>query len=253
MPTDFKNKTVLVTGGNTGIGQKTSELFGMQGANVIVNYLENPQDAEGTKKAIESNHGKALICEADISDLTQVKKMFQVITKEFGSLDVLINNAAVNLPNSLFEITIEDWKKVFEVNLLGTFLCAREAAKMMLEAGQGVIVNIGSTRSLPQCARPTNIDYSASKAAVVNLTSSLAKELAPKIRVNAVSPGYTATRMQMQRSAEYRRRAAQKTPLGKMADQEDIAEAVLFLASDKAKHITGQNLLVDGGYSVNLG
>ena len=170
--------------------------------------------------------------------------------KEFGRIDILVNNAGIAISRPFLEKTVEDWIKTLKVNLIGVFLCSQAAAKYMVAQKSGKIINISSIRGIDHCGREGIMDYSASKAAVINLTKTMAKELAPHINVNTVAPGHTLTEMTQPLPEEVKRNMIEGSYLKRMAQPEDIAKAILFLASDDANFITGQLLLVDGGFSL---
>ncbi|MFH0713809.1 MAG: 3-oxoacyl-ACP reductase family protein [Candidatus Micrarchaeota archaeon] len=248
----FENKVVLVTGAGTGIGKATALAFGKEGAIVVVNYNTSRESAESVVEEIKKLGGKAISIKCDVADTGEVKQMFEKIVKEFGRLDILVNNAALTTSKNddFLSSTIEDWEKMFRTNVLGTFLCSQAAAKLMLSQKNGKIINFSSIRGLDGCGRKL-IDYAASKAAIINFTKTLAKQLAPTVNVNCIAPGWTATETNLKRLQEPAiREDVERTYLKRMAQPEEIANAVLFLASDDASYITGQVLIVDGGYSL---
>jgi 3-oxoacyl-[acyl-carrier protein] reductase len=179
-----------------------------------------------------------------------VERFTEAFLREFGRIDILVNNAGVVISRPFLEKTVEDWVKTLEVNLIGVFLCSQSAAKYMLKQKSGKIINISSIRGIDHCGREGIMDYSASKAAVINLTKTMAKELAPHINVNTVAPGHTLTEMTQPLPDEIKKTMIEGSYLKRMAQPEDIAKAILFLASDDANFITGQLLLVDGGFSL---
>jgi len=180
-----------------------------------------------------------------------VTKMVEEITHSFGRIDILVNNAGVN-PFILEaeKIKEEGWDQVLDVNLKGVFLCCQAVGKQMIKQGGGKIINISSIRGIDHCGREGVMDYSASKGAVINLTKTMAKELAPYINVNTVAPGHTLTEMTQPLPEEVKKNMIEGSYLKRMAQPEDIAKAILFLASEDANFITGQLLLVDGGFSL---
>jgi 3-oxoacyl-[acyl-carrier protein] reductase len=179
-----------------------------------------------------------------------VDRFIGEFVKEFGRIDILVNNAGIAINRPFLEKTAEDWMRTLEVNLIGVFLCSQAAARYMLQQKSGKIVNISSIRGIDHCGREGVMDYSASKGAVINLTKTMAKELAPHINVNTVAPGHTLTEMTQPLPEEVKRNMIEGSYLKRMARPEDIAKAILFLASDDASFITGQLLLVDGGFSL---
>jgi len=190
---------------------------------------------------------------ADVSKKEQVQTTVDSFVKEFGRIDILVNNAGMTIPRSFMEKTAEDWIKTLEVNLIGVFLCAQAAAKYMLAQKSGKIVNISSIRGVAHCGREGVMDYSAAKSGVISLTKTMAKELAPHINVNTVAPGHTQTDLTAPLPDAVKKGMIEGSYLKRMAQPEDIAKAILFLASDDANFITGQMILVDGGFSLKAG
>lgn len=238
----LKDKRILITGGARGIGAAIAARFLEEGSRVVV--LDLDKDAllriQNQMPALAGT-----IC-ADVSDAKAVLKAFNELDGTFKGLDILINNAGISQRKSFLEITPEEWNKVLDVNLNGVFYVAQQAAKRMLKQGSGVILNMGSTNAL--MGYPHYASYNSSKAGVVELTRSMALELAPKIRVNAVCPGYILTPMQ---EAEYTpdmlRACESKVPLGRLGKPEDVAALFAFLASEDADYVTGQCFVIDGG------
>jgi len=238
----LKGKRVLVTGGASGIGGATAHRFLDEGAIVVV--LDRDEQAlEVFKSQHPGLRGTIL---ADVSDPEEVAKAFEKLDELTPGLDVLINNAGISIRHSFLDITPEEWRTVMEVNLNGVFYVAQQAARRMLSGEGGCILNMGSTNGLR--GYHYYADYNASKAGVIELTRSMALELAPKIRVNAVCPGYILTPMQ---EAEYTPEMLQacesKIPLNKLGRPEDVAGLFVFLASDDAAFITGETIVIDGG------
>jgi NAD(P)-dependent dehydrogenase (short-subunit alcohol dehydrogenase family) len=187
---------------------------------------------------------------ADVSKKDQVQRAVDSFVQDFDRIDILVNNAGISVPRPFLEKTVEDWIRTLEVNLIGVFLCAQAAAKYMLDQKSGKIINISSIRGIDHCGREGIMDYSAAKGGVINLTKTMAKELAPYINVNAVAPGHTLTEMTAPLPDAVKKVMIEGSYLKRMAQPEDIAKAILFLASDDANFITGQILLVDGGFSL---
>ncbi len=235
-------KRVLITGGAGGIGRATAARFLEEGARVVV--LDRDDRAlEAARQTLPGLDG--LLC-ADVSDPAAVERAYADLDALWGGLDVLVNNAGISIRHPFLEITPEEWRQVLQVNLDGIFYMAQGAARRMLAQGGGVIVNMGSTNALR--GYPYYADYNASKAGVVELTRSLALELAPAIRVNAVCPGFILTPMQeAEYTPEMQRAFAQKVPLRRLGRPEDVAALIAFLASDDAAFITGQAIVIDGG------
>ena len=249
----FTGKAVLVTGGGRGIGQAIAIGFAREGALVAVNAA-HLATAEETAAQIRQAGGTAIAIEANVADEEQVNAMVDRVARELGSIDILVNNAGVSQPiMPLLEQSTADWDRVIGINLRGTYLCAKSAARHMIERRSGKIVNIASITGLT--GPPMRTAYAPSKAATLNLTMVLAVELAKhNINVNAVSPGYVLTDLVknfVQQGKVNEEAVLKRTPLGRMSTPEDIAEATLFLASDAAKNITGINLPVDAGWTAN--
>jgi meso-butanediol dehydrogenase/(S,S)-butanediol dehydrogenase/diacetyl reductase len=236
------DKRILITGGAGGIGTATAARFLEEGARVIV--LDHD---EGALQRLHDNLGglHGTLC-ADVSDPDEVERAFQELDDRVGGLDVLINNAGVSIRHGFLDISPQEWRQVMEVNLNGVFFVAQQAARRMLGGDGGVILNMGSTNGL--MGYPYYADYNASKAGVIELTRSMALELAPMVRVNAVCPGWILTPMQQaEYTPEMRRLFAAKIPLQRLGRPEDVAALFAFLASDDATFITGQYFVIDGG------
>jgi NAD(P)-dependent dehydrogenase (short-subunit alcohol dehydrogenase family) len=245
----LNEKSALITGGARGIGATTALLFASEGARVgIVDLRE-----DGLKDVADRAHQKNFEIKTFVGDITkkdQIKKVIDEFVQAYGKIDILVNNAGVVIPRPFFEKTVEDWENTLRVNLIGMFLCCQVAAKYMLDQKSGKIVNISSIRGIDHCGREGVMDYSASKMAVIGLTKTMAKELAPYINVNTVAPGHTKTEMTAPLPDEIKQNMIEGSYLKRMAEPEDIAKAILFMGSDDANFITGQILLVDGGFSL---
>jgi NAD(P)-dependent dehydrogenase (short-subunit alcohol dehydrogenase family) len=250
----LKGKVALITGAGTGIGQATALLFAEEGADVIVANLELP-DAKETAKAIRKIGRRAVAIAADISKPEEIYAMVDRAINEFGTIDVLVNNAGVTsvpVPNA-FEVKgeyIEAWNKVFEINVAAAFLCSQRVAQWMTTHGGGKIVNVASIAGVAGIPRVNA--YGPSKAALINMTRSLAVEWAKyKINVNCVAPCWTRTRRldgAIERGVISLEEIQKRCPMGRPAEPEEVAKAILFLASDDASFITGITLPVDGGW-----
>jgi NAD(P)-dependent dehydrogenase (short-subunit alcohol dehydrogenase family) len=238
----LKDKRVLITGGANGIGFATARRFLDEGARLAI--LDRDEAAlQRASKDLPALSGALL---ADVSDEKSVGRAFEELDRLFGGLDVLINNAGISIRSEFMDITPERWRTVMGVNLNGVFYVAQQAARRMLAGGGGVILNMGSTNGLT--GYHYYADYNTTKAGVIELTRSMALELGPTIRVNAVCPGFIMTPMQeAEYTVEMRQTFENKLPLRKLGSPEDVAAMFAFLASDEAAFITGQSYVIDGG------
>ena len=243
---DFKGKIVLVTGGSRGIGRAIALEFGKRGATVVVNFRSSEAEAAEVLEQIKAAGGDGMVYQADVADADVVDEMIKVVIKEYGQLDVLVNNAGVARDNVIMMLKPEDFDVVIDTNLRSAWLCCRAASRQMMRKRTGRIINITSVVGIAGNGGQTN--YSASKAGLIGLTKSLAKELATRnVTVNAVAPGFIGTDMTEKLDDAIKETAISHIPLGRMGTPEDVAKAVAFLASDDAAYITGQVLVVDGG------
>lgn len=248
MATKTTRRTVLVTGALRGIGRAIAEAFAKTGCNIALNDIAIQPDTAQLIKSLSKGGGKAKAYLTDISNAEAVAKMIQDIVDDFGHVDVLVNNAGIIGSHAWNELAPANWEKTWRVNVLGTFNCMQKFGMAVLSSKRtGAIVNIASIRGFAQGTRDVRIDYSATKAAVINLTASFAKVLAPAIRVNAVAPGPTETSMNDDWPEGRKEKMNRVIPVGRMNQPSDIANAVVFLASGQAATITGQTIIVDGG------
>ena len=245
----FENKIVLVTGAGRGIGASIAKRFASEGAEVIVNYSGNDEAAQKTVDEITATGGQAQKYKCSVNDSESVKVMIDEIIKKFGRIDILVNNAGITKDGLMLRMTDEDFDRVIDVNLKGTFNCTKYVSKYMLKQKSGKIINISSVVGLSGNAGQVN--YSASKAGIIGITKSAAKELSSRgITVNAVAPGYVDTDMTKVLSDNIRNEILKNIPLQRMGNVEDISNCVAFLASEDASYITGQVISVDGGMHI---
>ena len=239
-------KIALVTGGSRGIGRAVAIELAKEGAAVAINYAGNKAAAEEVQSIITQMGGKAMIIQADVSDEKSAMQMVEEVIAQLGGIDILVNNAGITRDGLFIRMKEEDWNAVINTNLTGIFNCTKVAAKYMMKKRSGRIINMSSVSGIMGNAGQTN--YAAAKAGVIGFTKSLAREMASRgITVNAVAPGFIATDMTADKKKKAQEHVLTSIPLGKMGKPEDIANAVLFLASDKASYITGQVIHVDGG------
>lgn len=245
----LEDKIAVVTGASRGIGRGVALALAREGAMVVVNYNGSKERADKVVAEIEKNGGKAVAIRCNVSDFEQAKEFFAGVVKEYGRIDVLVNNAGITKDNLLMKMSEEEFQDVIQTNLAGVFHGVKFVTRPMMKQRQGRIINMASVSGIMGNMGQAN--YSASKAGVIGLTKAAAKELSSRsITVNAVAPGFIATDMTDKLSETVREEACKTIPLGAFGTVEDVAEAVVFLASDKAKYITGQVLCVDGGIAM---
>jgi 3-oxoacyl-[acyl-carrier protein] reductase len=244
LSTRFANQTALVTGSSRGIGAAIAARLAQDGARVAVTYSSNP---EAAKKVVDSLPGTGhFSLQLNVGDEASVDKSFAEVVEKLGKIDFLVNNAGITKDQLLLRMKAEDFDRVIETNLRGVFLCTRAAAKLMLKAKSGAIVNITSV--IGQTGNPGQANYAASKGGVEAFTKSVAQELASRqIRVNCVAPGFIVTEMTDVLNDQTKEAILAKVPLKTLGDVEDVAAAVSFLLSQEAKYITGHTLSVNGG------
>jgi 3-oxoacyl-[acyl-carrier protein] reductase len=245
--------TALVTGAATGIGRSAAIALAKSGYDVVINYSKSEAAAKITARDAEGAGAKTLLHRCDVSDDAGVRAMLGAAEKEFGRLDVLINNAGTTIdvePKNLDEMTVDAWNRVFAVNVLGLFLVTRAAVPLLKKSPNGCIVNTCSIAGLRPSAQP--LPYAASKAAVANLTKTLANALGPQIRVNAVAPGWIEGEWMKRTLAEnyegLMARRAKYTPLKRCCTEDDVADSMLSLILHN-RFVTGEIIIVDGGFS----
>jgi 3-oxoacyl-[acyl-carrier protein] reductase len=242
----LENKIVLVTGGARGIGRAISLAFASEGAHVAFSDIELGNAADEALALIRAKGVRALALQSDVRDFAATQVVVDEVKKEFQRIDILVNNAGITRDNLLMRMTEEDWDLVLDTNLKGTFNYCRAVSKHMISQREGKIINISSVVGL--IGNPGQVNYSASKAGMIGLTKTLAKELASRnIQVNAVAPGFVETSMTEKLTPQQRQALLVMIPMKRTAQPEEIAGVVVFLASPAARYITGQVLCVDGG------
>jgi len=242
----FKEQTVIVTGGNTGIGKEICLQFASKKANVVVNYLFEDELAFELVTHIENLGGKAIAVKGDVSILEQAKNIVETAIKSFGKVDILVNNSGITRDNLMMRMSEEEFDSVINVNLKGTWNMCKSVTRHMLKNRIGKIVNIASVVGI--IGNAGQVNYVASKAGIIGLTKSLAKEFGSRgVTCNAVAPGFIQTKMTDSLTDEVKAQYLAQIPLNKFGTAQDVADTVLFLASKKANYITGQVISVNGG------
>ena len=242
---ELENKVALVTGGAQGIGRTISEELVRNGAHVVLGDV-NLEGAQATADAINNNGGSASAVKIDVSNPDEVKQVFDSIKNDKKPVDILVNNAGITRDGLMIRMKEADWDSVLNINLKGSFLCSQQAAKQMMKQKSGAIVNIASIVGVMGNFGQAN--YSASKAGVIGLTKTLAREVASRgIRVNAVAPGFIDTEMTRVLDESVRQQLIEQIPLARLGLPDDVARCVSFLVSDRSSYITGQVINVNGG------
>ncbi|CRZ33572.1 3-oxoacyl-[acyl-carrier-protein] reductase [Herbinix hemicellulosilytica] len=242
----LKEKIAVITGAGRGIGRAIALQFAEYGAKVVLNYRNSLSQVEELIQTISRLGGEAIAVKADVSREEEAKYLIEEAVKKYNKIDILVNNAGINKDNLLMRMTEEEFDAVMDVNLKGTFFCMKHAAKIMLKQRYGKIINISSVVGLAGNIGQAN--YAASKAGVIGLTKSAARELARKgITVNAVAPGFIKTDMTDALPDKVKEASIAAIPMGRFGEASEVAGAVCFLASEAANYITGQVLSVDGG------
>jgi 3-oxoacyl-[acyl-carrier protein] reductase len=244
-----EGRVALVTGGSRGIGRAIALQLAADGHAVVVNYSANSSAASEVVKSIESAGGRAIAAKGDVSDPEQVGQVFDLISAELGTVDVLVNNAGITKDNLLLRMSQEDFDSVIQTNLRSAFLCTKSSLRGMLKARWGRIISIASVAGITGNAGQAN--YAASKAGMIAFSKSIAKEVGSRgITSNVVAPGYIETGMTDSLSDNIKKAASASISLGRFGQPEEVAAAVGFLASDSSSYITGQVLAVDGGITL---
>lgn len=242
----LNNKVAIITGSSRGIGKAAALLFAKEGARVVINCKDQIEEAKKLVKAIGSH--KALFVQADVSKEADVKRLVSETIKKFGKIDILVNNAGVIFREGDWKSNLDIWRSTIDINSTSAWLMIREVAPLMLKNKSGVIVNISSIYGSLGAA--SALAYSTAKGGLITLTKAMARELAPNIRVNVLAPGNVMTDMTKEAGKKVIKHFEDQTPLKRSAEPEEIAKAILFLASEDSSFITGELLTVDGGYSI---
>ena len=241
-----EKKTVFVTGGSRGIGKEVALKFAENGYDVILNYVSDKTDVDGLTKELKDKGAESLILKADVSNAEEVENVVKQAIEKFGKIDVLVNNAGITKDNLLMRMSEEEFDKVLEINLKGTFIVTKAVTKYIMKKRQGAIINLSSVVGVAGNAGQCN--YSASKAGIIGFTKSVAKELASRnIRANAVAPGFIATDMTQVLPDAVKENIHNQIPLKRMGTAKEVAELIYFLGSDASSYITGQVINIDGG------
>ena len=245
----LNGKVALVTGASRGIGAAIASKLASLGCDVAINYAGNIQKAEETLNSVKAYGVNAQIYQANVANYEEVEAMTKQIIKDFGHLDIIINNAGITSDNLMMRMDQDSFDSLIDVNLKGTWNVCKSITRPILKQRSGVIINLSSVVGIN--GNVGQVNYAASKAGVIGLTKSLAKEFASRnIRVNAVAPGYVKSDMTAKLSEEITEKVLENIPLGQLGEVEDIANSVAFLVSDEARYITGQLLVVDGGMAI---
>lgn len=242
------NKNVLVTGGTRGIGEAITREFAKKGYNIIINYVKSNEKAEKLKQELEETYNiKVLIIQANISNEIEIKNMVDKAIKEFGKIDVLVNNAGIVIDKEFEDRTVEDWKQTLDINLIAPFILTKLIGKEMMKQKSGAIINISSTNGL-NTYYPTSVDYDASKSGLISLTYDSAVQFAPYIRVNCIAPGWVNTEMNKELPEDFVKDETQRILVKRFGEPEEIAKVVTFLASEDASFVNSTVIKVDGGW-----
>ena len=245
----LKGKCAVITGASRGIGKCIATKFAKEGANVVINYRNNEEEALKVKQELEDLGSQVLVVKADVSELEQAENLIKEAKKEFERVDILVNNAGITKDNLIIRMKEEDFDSVIKTNLKGAFNCLKAVTPIMLKQKYGKIVNVASVVGV--VGNPGQVNYCASKAGLIGMTKSLAKEIGSRnITVNAIAPGFIDTDMTKILSDDQKKKILSQIPLNKFGNVEDIANVALFLGSENSNYITGQVIHVDGGMAM---
>ena len=245
----LKGKCAVITGASRGIGKCIATKFAKEGANIVINYRNNEEEALKVKEELEGLGSQVLVVKADVSELEQAENLIKEAKKEFGRVDILVNNAGITKDNLIIRMKEEDFDSVIKTNLKGAFNCLKAVTPIMLKQKYGKIVNMASVVGV--VGNPGQVNYCASKAGLIGMTKSLAKEIGSRnITVNAIAPGFIDTDMTKILSDDQKKKILSQIPLNKFGNVEDIANVALFLGSENSNYITGQVIHVDGGMAM---
>nr|WP_295734563.1 3-oxoacyl-[acyl-carrier-protein] reductase [uncultured Intestinibacter sp.] len=245
----LKGKCAVITGASRGIGKCIATKFAKEGANIVINYRNNEEEALKVKKELEDLGSQVLVVKADVSELEQAENLIKEAKKEFGRVDILVNNAGITKDNLIIRMKEEDFDSVIKTNLKGAFNCLKAVTPIMLKQKYGKIVNMASVVGV--VGNPGQVNYCASKAGLIGMTKSLAKEIGSRnITVNAIAPGFIDTDMTKILSDDQKKKILSQISLNKFGNVEDIANVALFLGSENSNYITGQVIHVDGGMAM---
>ncbi len=246
---ELANQTVIITGGSRGIGRACSLRFAKEGANVVFTYHSNKEKADSLKKEMDGIGCKSLSLQVDVRDYDQCRSAVKGAVAEFGTLDILVNNAGIVKDRALMMMSPEDFREVIDTNLGGTFNMSRAVITGFLKQKKGCIINISSVSGLIGVPRQTN--YSAAKAGIIGFTKALAKEVAAyNVRVNVICPGYISTEMVESIPENIKEEILKHIPAARLGEPEEVAQACVYLASEKARYIVGEVLKIDGGLAI---
>lgn len=243
---DLKNKVAIITGSGRGIGKEIAKRLAEFGANIVINDIEASTDADVSAKEINDAGGCAIVVKGDVRNPDDVEKIVKEALDKFGKIDILVNNAGITRDNLIMRMDIKDWESVLDINLKGAFNCIKAVCRPMMKQRSGSIINISSVVGVMGNAGQAN--YSASKAGLIGLTKSVAREFASRnITCNAIAPGFIQSDMTDKLPDNIKEEYLKAIPLSRLGEPSDIANAIVFLVSDLAKYITGQVIHIDGG------